>query len=279
MKDTERDFRKAIYYDTSKGIQYKPDDIAKVIKEEQDIKITQLLRGTPNEKLLAYSDPKVQELVHYIIAAIMYENEIIISPDKAFPLVIHSRYKSNTSLKNKVKQKDEVTDYLGFTILPEVEHDIFYSEDPVLQEMIDRREEVRNSMTIIYKKLSSNRKITFSDYCDLCNETFNALKKVWIDKSANKSDYGSERFMHYDELQKILDKNLQEYNCIVANPKTKMSFDEILKNCTSIDIKELLAELGRKLNNEVNLYQLTSNLESIFQNSSILSNLRYKYGS
>ena len=69
MKDTERDFRKAIYYDTSKGIQYKPDDIAKVIKEEQDIKITQLLRGTPNEKLLAYSDPKVQELVHYIIAA------------------------------------------------------------------------------------------------------------------------------------------------------------------------------------------------------------------
>ena len=138
---------------------FNPNTTAKEISDEQLVEFAELVKGTPNADLVAYKDPKVQELVDFITAAIICENNRI--NGDAFPIQISRRYKADDSLKKKMEEwskreeKDgmQVTDYLGLKIIPESQHSIFSSDgDPVLQNMINKREEYRSFIAEKYKK-------------------------------------------------------------------------------------------------------------------------------
>jgi len=176
-------------YNPKTGLEYEPNTIFNEIEKEQAIQLAQLLEGSRNELLIAYKDPKVKELVNYILAAIILENKRLTPPESFFPIKISRRYKSIDSLKHKMEQKDYISDYLGFKIIPESEHDIFYSTDPVLQSMIERREKIRKFVADSFRKLSKAKNFTFQTYCERCMEILDKLQEVFTDDSLKDTKY------------------------------------------------------------------------------------------
>ena len=80
---------------------FDPNIAYKEIMEEQLAHFAKLVKDTQNEMLIAYKDPKVQELVDFILNAIIFENEIL--NRETFPIQIYSRYKADLSLENKLR--------------------------------------------------------------------------------------------------------------------------------------------------------------------------------
>ncbi len=254
---------------------FDPNTAAKAIELEQLHEFVKLVRETPNENLIAYKDSKVQELVDYIMAAIILENERINEPD-AFPLQIYRRYKSDESLQTKMddyaaredKQGKPVTDYLGFKIIPEAEHTIFSSGgDKELQRLIEKKERIRSFVSDMYHSLSITPKMTFEEYSKKCTDILRQLYKCFPQEA-------STRRLHYKKkIQEIRD-NLEEFKQTVEDPNQLMSLDEI-SSITDVNIRMLLRELTQNYPNEVILYKIHSDLMKTFENSELLRDLRY----
>lgn len=95
---------KSSYSVKTDTVTFDPNSEAKEIAKIQLKEFAELVKGTPNEELIAFKNPKVQELIDYIMATIIIENQTINAPD-AFPIEIHSRYKSDKSLSGKLKKR------------------------------------------------------------------------------------------------------------------------------------------------------------------------------
>ena len=143
-----------------------------------------------------------------------------------FPIKISRRYKSNDSLAHKLTQKDIVTDYLGFKITPESEHDIFYSTDPVLQEMIDRRENVRrfkcsknietlSAVALLHDTLED----TDTTFVELVNEFGVMIAYLVLEVTTN------------EEMKKILGKTVY----LELEMKSMSSYALVIKLCDRLD--------------------------------------------
>ncbi len=275
-KEASKAFRQGYSISKSNGLQYDPNVIFGEIEKSQTLKLAQLISATDNNRLLLYKDPKVKELVNYILAAIIFENQHMTPVEDFFPIKISRRYKSNDSLAHKLTQKDIVTDYLGFKITPESEHDIFYSTDPVLQEMIDRRENVRRFVAESFKKLSKTKTTTFENYCMKCIEILDRLRTVFVDRSLDDTKYSdtyaTERKEDYERQKLEIYNALDDYQTLHGNEDEELTLDDI-SEIAKFDIKALLNELQNNMTNEVTLYQLRKNLMHIFENSDLLDGL------
>lgn len=256
---------------------FDPNSAAKEIASEQLISFAELVQGTPNEEFLAFKDPKLQELIDFIMCAIILENERI-NGDDTFPLQIYRRYKSDNSLMEKMeewstrpeKRGMQVTDYLGFKIIPEAEHSIFFSGgDPVLQDKINKRESIRSFIAETYKILSENPIMTFYEYCIKCNNVLNVLMDIFPGQC-------QARLAHYSYLKDLINEDLRTYSDMVEDSGEAMTLSKISR-LTNVSIRKLLAELTLNYPNEVTLYKLKSNLLNTFENSELLKALRNKY--
>lgn len=256
------------------GLRFNPNLAAREISKEQLSEFAELVSGTPNENLIAFKDPKVQELVDYIMAAIIFENERLNSPN-FFPIQIYRRYKSDNSLKNKMtewesreeKQGVAIPDYLGFKIIPEAEHSIFTSDgDPILKRMIDRREETRKFIADMYKDLSDSPTLTFEEYCQKCIQVLNKLIAVFPKEALTRKKY-------YKELIEEVTSDSESYTGMFEDSQIPMELDEIIQT-SNVNIKSLLSELTLNYPNEVVLYKLKKDLMNTFENSDLLKELR-----
>lgn len=248
---------------------FNPNSAAREIADEQLVEFASLVKGTPNEYLVAYKDPKVQELVDFITAAIICENNRI--NDDTFPIQISRRYKSDDSLKKKMEEwakreeKDgvQVTDYLGLKIIPESEHSIFTANgDPVLQQMINEREKYRSFIAEKYKEISEKTSMTFMDYRIECEEVITALCSIFPKEATARREY-------YRSLSSCLEEDYLAYADMVEDADESMSLAEI-SELTSVSIKKLLKELTLNYPNEVMLYKLKRDLMNTFENSDML---------
>ncbi len=258
--------------DFKEKYKFDPNNASKEIFKEQLVTLSNLVSGTPQEELIAFKDPKVQELVDYIMAAIIIENQRINGSD-TFPIQIYRRYKSEESLKSKMedwskrddKQGKTISDYLGFKIIPEAEHSIFYSTDSVLQGMISKREEVRAFIANMYNELSENQTMTFKQYSQKCRKVIRQLISIFpVEATARKS--------YYKSLLKTLNTDHKNYNDFLEDPNVPLTLEEIL-DLTTVNIKKLLSELTFQYPNEVILYKLKSDLMNTFQSSDMLKYL------
>lgn len=281
-KEDSKKFRSSygVTYSSSKGMQYDPNTVFEEIQGRSRNELSDLVKGTGNEYLIAFRDPKVRELVNYVIAAIIRENHRMTPPEVFFPFKIQRRFKSIDSLAGKMKKHDEITDYLGFKIVPESEHDIFYSKCPVTQEMIERRENTRRFVANKFKKLSKISKTSFESYCLACTEILDKLQEVFYDKSLEfltddteaSTKFASERRQYYEEQKQQLATYLQKYKETNEDSNEKLPL-EVLASITQFDVKKLLVELQNAMSNEVTLFQLTENLKYIINNSNLLHSL------
>lgn len=275
-KEASKAFRQGYSVSKANGLQYDPNVIFKEIEKSQTLKLAQLIAETDNNRLLLYKDPKVKELVNYILAAIIFENQRMTPVEDFFPIKISRRYKSNDSLAHKMTQKDIITDYLGFKITPESEHDIFYSTDPVLQEMIDRREHTRRFVAESFRKLSKVKTVTFENYCMKCVEILDRLRTVFVDRSLDgtkySETYASERQAYYEKQKTEVYNALDDYQSLHGDEDEELTLDDI-SAISDFDIKALLNELQNNMSNEVTLYQLKKNLMNVFENSDVLDDL------
>lgn len=281
-KEEAKKFRNtySITYSSSKGMQYDPNVVFEVIEKQKAKELSELLKGTDNEALIAYRDPKVRELVDFVMTAIISENKALTSSESFFPFTITRRYKSIDSLIHKMGKHDRITDYLGFKIIPESEHDILYSRDTVAQEMIDRRENIRKFVAEKFRKLSKTKKTSFASYCTSCAEVLDKLQDVFTDTSIDwygsekdlSATYATERKEYYEEQKKTLAKYLEQFEETSDNPSEKLSLDYLIE-ITNVNIKELLIELQNNMSNEVTLYQLSVNLMNIISESQLLHTL------
>lgn len=271
MNEDAKKFRKKYAFEPTV---FDPNIVAPEIADEQLKEFAALVKGTPNEELLAFKDPKVQELVDFIMAAIILENERINAPD-AFPIEIYRRYKSDQSLKNKMedwstreeKQGMQVTDYLGFKIIPEAEHSVFFSGgDKKLQRMIEKKERVRTFVATMYQSLSNSPTITFEDYTKKCVDILRQLYKCFPKEA-------TERRKFYQDKVKQIQEDFRSYAEMVEDPSIPMSLQDI-SELTDVNIKQLLRELSQNYSNEVSLYKLHSDLMNTFENSELLKFLR-----
>lgn len=253
---------------------FNPNSAAMEISKEQLLEFAQLVKGTQNQDLMAYKDPKVQELIDYITSAIIIENTRLNSPD-TFPVQIYRRYKSDKSLKDKMARWNDtlrfegmqLPDYIGLKIIPEAQHSVFFSDgDPKLQEMIDRRERMREFIALEYKHLSVTKAMTFDEYYDMTVQVLQALVDTFPYDAITKKEY-------YDSLKSELQYEVQLYNDMHEDSEELMTLDEI-SELTDINIKKLLAELTRTYPDEVILYKLRKDLMNTFENSELLKNLR-----
>lgn len=251
---------------------FNPNLEAKHIASEQDLEFARLIKGTPNEDLIAYRDPKVQELVDYILTTIICENDRM--NQDSFPIQISRRYKSDNSLKEKLtewagrkeKNGERVPDYLGFKIIPEAQHSTFYSNgDQVLQRMIDKREQHRAFIAEKYKQLSENTTMTFHEYAKHCEDVLNELHSLFPASA-------SSRRKHYKNMINTVNEDYSAYAAILEDSDEPMSLEEILE-LTTVNIKKLLKELTLNYPNEVMLYKLKSDLMNVFENSDLLHGL------
>lgn len=256
------------------GVKFNPNVTAKEISREQLLEFAELVKGTSNENLIAFKDPKVQELIDYIMATIIFENERLNSPN-FYPIQIYRRYKSDNSLKNKIlewesreeKQGFAITDYLGFKIIPEAEHSIFTSNgDPVLKKMIDEREETRKFIADMYKELSDSQFLTFEEYCQKCIQVLNKLISVFPKEAVTRKQY-------YMGLIDKVTSDSESYSSMFEDSDTPMQLDEII-SMAGVNIKSLLSELTLNYPNEVILYKLNKDLMNTFENSDLLKDLR-----
>lgn len=256
------------------GLRFNPNLAAREISKEQLSEFAELVSGTPNENLIAFKDPKVQELVDYIMAAIIFENERLNSPN-FFPIQIYRRYKSDNSLKNKMtewesreeKQGVAIPDYLGFKIIPEAEHSIFTSDgDPILKRMIDRREETRKFIADMYKDLSDSPTLTFEEYCQKCIQVLHKLIATFPKEALTRKKY-------YKELIEEVTSDSESYTGMFEDSQIPMELDEIIQT-SNVNIKSLLSELTLNYPNEVVLYKLKKDLMNTFENSDLLKELR-----
>lgn len=252
---------------------FNPDEIAKSISKEQIIGFADLVKGTPNQNLIAYKDPKVQELVDFIMAAIIHENNRINGSD-AFPVQIYRRYKADESLENKLKSwsKSEenadrqVPDYLGFKIIPESEPSTLYAgDDNHLQRLIDERERVRGFVAYTYKRLSHIKDLTYDDYYHLVCPILLELENIFPYDAISRKQY-------YKNIQEALAIECSAYKDLHENPDEPMPLEEILE-LSDVNIKKLLSELQRANPNEVTLYKLKKDLLRTFENSELLQSL------
>ena len=256
------------------GLKFNPNITAKEISKEQLVEFANLVKGTPHENLIAFKNPKVQELVDYIMATIIFENERLNSPNY-FPIQIYRRYKSDNSLKNKIlnwenredKQGSSITDYLGFKIIPEAEHSIFTADgDPILKEMIDKREETRKFIADMYKELSDSPTLTFEEYCIKCSQVLHKLIDIFPIEAVARKEY-------YNSLIEKIASHLESYTSMFEDSDIPMHLNEILQ-MTNVNIKSLLSELTLNYPNEVVLYKLKNDLMHTFENSDLLKELR-----
>lgn len=253
--------------------QFDPNVAAKEIELEQLKEFAKLVKDTPNENFVAFKDPKVQELVDYIMSAIILENERINAPD-AFPLQIYRRYKSDQSLQNKMEEwatrpeKDgkQVTDYLGFKIIPEAEHSVFYSGgDPELQKLIEKRERVRAFISDIYQALSKTPKLTLDEYTKKCSDVIRQLYRCFPKEATSRRTY-------YQNKLKTLKTDFDAYRDVVEDANAPMDLQDIYA-VTDVNIQQLLRELSQNYSNEVTLYKVHSDLMNTFENSELLRSL------
>ena len=256
------------------GLKFNPNLAAREISKEQLLEFAKLVSGTPNENLIAFKDPKVQELVDYIMAAIIFENERLNSPN-FFPIQIYRRYKSDNSLKNKMAEWESreekhgvaIPDYLGFKIIPEAEHSIFTSDgDPILKRMIDRREETRKFIADMYKDLSDSPTLTFEEYCQKCIQVLHKLIATFPKEALTRKKY-------YKELIEEVTSDSESYTGMFEDSQIPMELDEIIQT-SNVNIKSLLSELTLNYPNEVVLYKLKKDLMNTFENSDLLKELR-----
>lgn len=225
--------------------------------------------GTPNEKFIAYKDPKVMELVDYLMVAIITENKRL-NPMDNFPIQIYRRYKSDTSFSDKVKSREQdpqkktepLKDYLGFKIIPEQEHTIFFADgDAKLQELINQREKHREYIATQYKELAEHPELSFDKYIQFCAKTIVALKEIFPEATARRE--------HYDRLLEQVNNDYANYCDIVEDSNTPLSLEKIGK-ITNVNIYSLLSELRANYPNAVILYKLKKDLMNVFQNSELL---------
>ena len=256
------------------GLKFNPNLAAREISKEQLLEFAKLVSGTPNENLIAFKDPKVQELVDYIMAAIIFENERLNSPN-FFPIQIYRRYKSDNSLKNKMAEWESreekhgvaIPDYLGFKIIPEAEHSIFTSDgDPILKNMIDKREETRKFIADMYKDLSDSPTLTFEEYCQKCIQVLHKLIATFPKEALTRKKY-------YKELIEEVTSDSESYTGMFEDSQIPMELDEIIQT-SNVNIKSLLSELTLNYPNEVVLYKLKKDLMNTFENSDLLKELR-----
>lgn len=252
---------------------FDPNVAAKEIEIEQLRNFAALVKDTPNEDFIAFKDPKVQELVDYIMAAIILENERINAPD-AFPLQIYRRYKSDQSLQTKMEEwatrpeKDgkQVTDYLGFKIIPEAEHSVFYSGgDAELQKLIEKRERVRTFISETYQFLSKQSKITLEEYSKRCTDIIRQLYKCFPQEATSRRAY-------YQSKSKKLSSDIKAYSDTIEDAAAPLELKDIYE-ITDVNIQQLLRELGQNYSNEVSLYKIRSDLMNTFENSELLHSL------
>ena len=248
---------------------FNPNAEANAIADEQLVEFANLVKGTPNEDLVAYKDPKVQELVDFITAAIICENNRI--NDDPFPIQISRRYKADDSLKKKMEEwamqedKDgmQISDYLGLKVIPESEHSIFTADgDPRLQKMIDKREKYRSFIAEKYKNLSEWLSMTFMEYRAECEEVITALCGIFPKEATDRKEY-------YRSLSSLLEEDYLAYADMVEDANEPMSLAEI-SELTSVNIKKLLNELTLNYPNEVMLYKLKRDLMNTFENSEVI---------
>lgn len=276
MNSNAKNFRKKYSVESieTEEKEFNPNKAAQEIMDEQLLEFASLVKGTPNEELIAFKDPKVQELVDFVMAAIILENERINAPD-AFPIQIYRRYKSDQSLKDKMnewstreeKQGKQVTDYLGFKIIPEAEHQIFFAGgDKELQRMIEKSEKIRTFVSSMYQSLSDETTLTFENYTKKCIDILRQLYRCFPKEA-------SERRKFYQNKSKQIKRDFDSYSTMFEDPNVPMSLEEISK-LTDVNIKQLLSELSKIYANEVYLYKLRSDLMNTFSNSELLKFLR-----
>lgn len=277
MNDSAKNFRNKYEVKPSelekRENQFDPNIAAKEIELEQLREFAELVKGTPNEDFIAFKDPKVQELVDYIMSAIILENERINAPD-AFPLQIYRRYKSDQSLQTKMEEwatrpeKDgkQVTDYLGFKIIPEAEHSVFYSGgDNELQKLIEKRERVRVFISETYQFLSTSPKMTLEEYNKRCSDVLRQLYKCFPKEATSRRSF-------YQNKTKVLKNDIAAYNDTVEDADAPLDLKDIYE-ITDVNIQQLLRELGQNYSNEVTLYKVHSDLMNTFENSELLHSL------
>lgn len=261
--------------------EFDPNASSKEINDRQLLEFAEFIKGTPYEQFIAFKDQKVQELVDLIMATIVFEYDRLNGDD--LPIDIHNRYKAFESFKDKIyryseredKKGVEVTDYLGFRVLPKEDTSILFSEgDSILQRKIDKTERIRKYVVSEYKDLSQNPNMSFIKYCEKCKSVLSRLKTVFPKKA-------TDRIQYYDDLIKKVDENLETY-CGMYENSEDIKNNEIrhykdISNLLSINILDHLKELEKLYPGEVILYKLNKNLLNVFENSELLNFLRYLF--
>ena len=258
---------------------FNPNIASKEIAHQQSLEFIKKVIGTSYEKFIVCKSEKVQELLDYLKAIILYED--IRLNDDNFPLEIHTRIKANPSLFNKIdrwskrddKQGIDISDYIACRILPQKTTPILDANgDSVLQEMLDRRDKVNDFLTDTYRGLSKKPNITCEDYCMKCLEAIEILKNLFPDVKLQAD--GNDRLSFYSSMQKDIIFKLNKYKNMFEDSTSVLHYKE-LSEIFSIDLKkELLEEIERHNETESVTYVLKKKIMNIFENSELLKEFR-----
>lgn len=278
--------RKIFQDELSKGVdtnsdspneQYKfnPNVVAKEIEKEQLMEFVGMIKGTPNENLIAFKDPKVLELIDFALAALPVEISRL--NNNTYPIQTYTRFKSNHSMKTKQEDWDtreerkgaKITDYFAIRIIPSKEPSLWTArgEDPELQRKIDRREMIRKYIEARNKKLYEKPTLTFEEYCKTCRGVITVLSHLFPKDAKIRKQY-------YKDLIDTVYEDYESYSQRVEDPNIPMPLDKITKY-TKVNISKVLKELEKTNPTQVILHKLTNDLLNTFDNSELLQGLRY----
>ena len=266
MNENEKEFREALKVNVNGITTLNPNIVDTQTKNDIHLEFIRELVGTENERLIAYTDPYVKQLIDYVKAAILFEGKFSEEDENSFNYTISERTKSLKSLRKKIEQKGVVTDYLGMKIIPTGNPDILSSAgDTTLDKMLKEREKIRKFIKNKYKMISSNKMISFSSYIQECIEVYNKIIATFPPEA-------TEVIGHYERRKQTLNDELENYKRIFGDEDVEKPISTIMQNST-FNLHYLLNRLKLKNNNKIILYVLKKNVMQTLEHSDIIQNL------
>lgn len=267
FKERARNFRRGV-----SRRRFNPSSDERKINQKLNLELAKLFKGTANEKLMAFTDPMLRELIEFGCQGL--KDDIKRVNKSSFPVEIEGRYKSFDSTQNKVidwgsrKEKDGkvISDYLAIRIYPTSEHSVFNAKgDKNFQALIDEREATREFIKEQYAKLSSD--MTFLEYCKMCEQILNRISNQYPNEARKRKAM-------YEEKVNTVYNNYQEFAELNGDFAFHMSLEEILEN-TEVNVEDLLSELQEVNPNKCILYKLEKDTINAFENSPLLKSLGF----
>lgn len=268
-KERARNFRMGI---SRSRKNFNPILSEKRINQKLNFKLAKLFKGTANEKLLAFTDPMLQELIEFGFQS--FKDDIQRVNESPFPVELDGRFKSFSSTQDKAidwgsrREKDGkvISDYLALRIYPTSEHSVFNAKgDKEFQALIDEREANREFIKEQYAKLSND--MTFWEYCKMCEQILDRLSAQYPNEAKERKD------MYKEKIDTVYN-NYQEFAELNGDFIFSMPLEEILEN-TEVKVEDLLSELQEVNPNKCILYKLTKDTINAFENSTSLKSLGF----